>query len=72
MTDDDFDVSAFCDWLETRETPITEQTLRDEWPSFPWGQMATGITMQYDPETGESSYFKRDLRRAAKGLPNGD
>jgi hypothetical protein len=72
MSDDDFDAAAFLDWLAAQDGPIPKVTLHDQWPTFPFDQLGVGITMQYDPDTGELLYYKRDVRLAAKMQPNLD
>lgn len=66
MTVDDgtFDSDAFLNWLEDQEGTIPGPILKENWPNFPW-ENCKGITVVL--EDGDSQYFQRDLRRAARG-----
>lgn len=67
MTVDDgsFDSDAFLNWLDDQEGTIPGPLLKENWPNFPW-QYTKGITVML--KDGESQYFQRDLRRAARKI----
>lgn len=65
MAMSDFDADTFCDWLDERDGGVPMSTLRDEWPDFPWDNLGT-VTIGLSDD-GESLYYQRDLRRAARG-----
>lgn len=61
---DEFDAEAFLDWLDTIDDyHVSRQRVEDEWPSFEHDRLV-GVTMQYDPDTGETRVPKRDYRHA--------
>jgi len=66
-----FDPEAFCEWLAVQDSTLCFDDIDEEWPNFPWDQMGVGITVGLS-DGGESLYYKRDLRRAARGFPNND
>lgn len=68
---DDFDTEAFLDWLDDHDGGVPQQKMDERWPNFPWENVTVGITVALDDDWN-SVYYKRDLRRAAKGLPNHD
>lgn len=68
---EDFDSEAFLEWLDEYGSPVPKQTLRDEWPNFPWENVPVGITGAITDD-GELAYYRRDLRLAAEGKPNLD
>jgi hypothetical protein len=67
----DFDTDTFLDWLDDRDGSVRADTLHEEWPDFPFDEMGVGFTVGIDDD-GTKLYYKHDLRRAAKGLPNLD
>lgn len=60
---EDFDSEAFLGWLDEQDGPVTVSQM-EQWPNFPTERMqyVTGVF-----EDGERAYYKRDLRRAARG-----
>lgn len=68
---ENFDSEAFLEWLDGYGSPVPKETLRDEWPNFPWDNIRTGITGAIT-DGGKLAYYRHDLRLAVKGKSNLD
>jgi len=60
-----FDSDDFLDWLSEQDGPVKKQHLLNEWPDFPWLGLGTVTGPIVE---GDYAYYKRDLKRAARGV----
>jgi len=72
----EFTPEEFLNWMEKQDGYIDSNNLAENFPNFPWHNIPVGITSPVvKDEDGNHEfgyYYREDLRKAAKGLPNND
>lgn len=66
-----FNKKECVEWLESQDSPIDGKEVQQNFPNFPWRNIPAGITRPI-VDGRINHYWKTDLIRAAKGLPNHD
>jgi len=66
-----FNKKECIEWLESQDNPIDGREVQEKFPNFPWENIPAGVTRPI--VNGRlDHYYKADLIKSAKGLPNYD